>query len=183
MTEEDKKNYVEEKVTVKVTQHPNEKKYKNIPTYETNLALMKFLSSLTKEQSSLFSERDLVLEEEKTIELYDDITKDDKVGIIIPRHKDGRLTPMQLSVVNKIEGEDYFVGKNEVLNETYEVSFQDVSAALALGYCEILYRNDEVYGVEKEKEVTVKYYYTEETEAQVKEVLQKSKEEEDKGEV
>lgn len=145
----------EQTITVQRKNHPNDVRYPCRATHEVLEAGRKLLTSLSQEEKNELLENDLVLDEEETAELYDELKENDIIGLGILR-KDGFRSNMYR--IDKIHsGEDWMECENALTKEVEEITFQDISIAMALGFAEILYRDDKPFGVSDSYDFTIKY--------------------------
>lgn len=150
----------EHKVTAKRKHHPNDGRYPCRSSQEVLQAGMKLMSSLSQPERDLMRQNDLILDEEETAELYDAIQVGDIIGLGILR-KNGFISN-KYEVVRIIDNEDYMLCKNLLTEDEEEVSFQDISVGFAMGFAEILYRDEKPFGVSENIEITLKIQEKEE---------------------
>lgn len=151
---------ITEEQTVKIRRknHPNEGKYGGKASMETASALTKLLSILEPSQLEELEERRLILNEEATAELFDSILPEDVIGVAYFKENEGLVsTKMKVSKIENdiIFGTDIVYSKKEF---PIEVTFEDVSLANALGFAEILYRDNLPYGVDLDVELKVRLW-------------------------
>jgi hypothetical protein len=151
---------ITEEQTVKIRRknHPNEGKYGGKASMETASALTKLLSILEPSQLEELEERKLILNEESTAELFDSIRSEDVIGVAYFKDNEGLVsTKMKVS---KIEN-DIIYGTDIVYSKKHfpiEVTFEDVSLANAIGFAEILYRDNVPFGVDLDVELKVRLW-------------------------
>jgi hypothetical protein len=125
---------------------------------ETASALTKLLSILEPSQLEELEERKLILNEESTAELFDSIRSEDVIGVAYFKDNEGLVsTKMKVS---KIEN-DIIYGTDIVYSKKHfpiEVTFEDVSLANAIGFAEILYRDNVPFGVDLDVELKVRLW-------------------------
>lgn len=156
----------EQTITIQRKNHPNDVRYPCRPTHEVLEAGRKFITSLSPQERNLLLKNDLILDENETSQLFDEFKENDIIGLGILR-KDGFHSNMYR--IEKIHvGEDWMECENAYSKEIEDISFQDVSTGIALGFAEILYREDKPYGVSDSYEFTIKYE-TDEPDPDVKE--------------
>lgn len=125
----------EQKVKIKVTKHPREMFYEGRSTRDHMIAQVEYLNSSP------------TIPDPKLIKGF---VKKLKVGDIVGvEHNQYR--------VEKVTKEN-FVGIDLKTKQEYEPEQDRLTMAIGMGFAEILYRNGKPYGVELEKEVTVKIH-------------------------
>lgn len=138
--------------------HPNDVRYPCRGSHEVLDAgrkLITFLHNDNPAQLEELKEGKLILDEEETAELYDSFQEKDVIGLGMFRptgHPNSGFTSNMYTIEKIVEGEDYMECRNMRSSEIEEISFQDVSIALALGLAEILYRDDKPFGISNEQE-------------------------------
>ena len=146
----------EQTIKIKRKNHPNEHKYPGRASQETSNAIMKLMGTLEPEQLSELEDKRLILEQESTEQLFDSILPGDIFGI--GQFQDGKGFVATKMKVEKIEN-DILYGKDvsNLKNQfDIEVGFEEVSIANAIGFAEILMRDDKPYGVDLEVEYKVR---------------------------
>lgn len=146
----------EQTIKIKRKHHPNEHKYPGRASQETSNAIMKLMGTLEPEQLSELEDKRLILEQESTEQLFDSILPGDIFGI--GQFQDGKGFVATKMKVEKIEN-DILYGKDvsNLKNQfDIEVGFEEVSIANAIGFAEILMRDDKPYGVDLEVEYKVR---------------------------
>lgn len=148
---------MDREITLKRKKHPSAPRYPGRANQELGLAITKFLSLLDTVEREQFAERSLVLDEEETSIDFDAVLSGDTVGVALEFADDGYIST-QLKV-DRVE-DDILYGKDIFTEDDVEVSFEEISAARALGYFEILYRpnldgKDEPYGVDNDIKVKI----------------------------
>lgn len=151
---------ITEEQTVKIRRknHPNEGKYGGKASMETASALTKLLSILEPSQLEELEERKLILNEESTAELFDSIQTEDVIGVAYFKDNEGLVsTKMKVSKIENdiIYGTDIVYSKK---NFPIEVTFEDISLANAIGFAEILYRDNVPFGVDLDVELKVRLW-------------------------
>ena len=125
----------EQKVKIKVTKHPREMFYEGRSTRDHMIAQVEYLNSSP------------TIPDPKLIKGF---VKKLKVGDIVGvEHNQYR--------VEKVTKEN-FVGIDLKTKQEFEPEQDRLTMAIGMGFAEILYRNGKPYGVELEKEVTVKIH-------------------------
>lgn len=147
---------MDREITIKRRKHPSAPRYPGRANQELGSAITKLLSLLDMVEREQFAERCLVLDEEGTSTDFDAVLPGDTVGIAL-EFEDGYLST-QLKVDKVLD--DVIYGKDLFTEDDIEVTFEEASAARAMGYFEILYRpdadgKDEPYGVETEMKVKI----------------------------
>lgn len=138
--------------------HPNDVRYPCRGSHEVLDAgrkLITFLHNDDPSQLDLLKEGKLIIDEEETAELYDSFEEKDVIGLGIFRptgHPNAGFTSNMYTIEKIHVDEDYMDCRNMRSAEIEEISFQDVSVALALGLAEILYRDEKPYGISNEQE-------------------------------
>ena len=123
----------EQKVKVKVTKHPREMFYDGRSTRDHMNGVMDFLNTSP------------TVPDGKLIRRF---VKGLKVGDVVGvEHNQYR--------VEKINKEG-FSGTNIKTNKEFDVAPTELTIAIGSGFAEVLYRDGKPYGVELEKEVTIK---------------------------
>ena len=159
----------EHSVTTKRKKHPNDGRYPCRASQEVLNAGMKLIGILSAKERILFKENELVLDEEESAELYDNLKVGDVIGLGLLRkpgyYLGAGFSAHQFEIKAIIKGEDYLLCINRRSKEEEEISFQDVSIGLALGFAEILYREEKPYGVSEDEvwNFTIKHEETEES--------------------
>lgn len=147
----------EHTISVERKNHPNAKRYPCRSTHEVLEAGRKLMTSLSPEDLELLSQNDLILDEEDTEELFDEIKENDIIGLGVIK-TDGFYSNTYR--IDKIHAkEDWMSCENALTKELEEISFQDISIGLALGFAEILYREDKPFGVSSHYDFTYKIEY------------------------
>jgi hypothetical protein len=124
----------EKTVTVKVKNHPRDMYYEGRQTREHLSGIMQYMSAGGK-----------MVDVERVQSFLKTIKESDIVGV---EH-----------TTYKIESVDHATLTVEAItqnNERHHLGTEDISFALGIGYCEILYRDGKPYGIETEKQVKVK---------------------------
>jgi len=147
---------MDREITIKRRKHPSAPRYPGRANQELGSAITKLLSLLDMVEREQFADRCLVLDEEGTAADFDAVLEGDTIGIAL-EFEDGYLST-QLKVDRVLD--DVIYGKDIFTEDDLEVSFEEASAARAMGYFEILYRpdaegKDEPYGVETEMKVKI----------------------------
>ena len=123
----------EQKVKIKVTKHPREMFYEGRSTRDHMNAQVEYLNT-----SPTIPD----------LKLIKGFVKKLKVGDIVGvEHNQYRVEEVD---------HHSFIGENISNKQKKTLTPEDITVALGSGYCEILYRDDKPYGIELEKEVTVK---------------------------
>lgn len=152
----------EHTIQVKRKTHPNAVRYPCRTTHEILEAGRKLLFSLSQTELDLLLQNDLILDEEETGELFDAFQENDIIGLGILRSDGFYSNTYRIEKIHS--GEDWLECENVYTKEIEEISFQDVSVAMALGFAEILYRNDKPFGVSDKYDFTIKYQIEEDGE-------------------
>lgn len=145
----------EQTISIDRKQHPNAVRYPCRATHEILEAGRKFISSLSQEERDLLLQNDLILDEEETTELFDAFQENDIIGLGILRPNGFHTNTYRIEKIHS--GEDWMECENAYSKEMEEITFQDVSVGMSLGFAEILYRNDKPVGVSDKYEFTIKY--------------------------
>ena len=148
---------MDREITIKRRKHPSAPRYPGRANQELGSAITKLLSLLDLIERDQFAQRTLVLDEEGTAADFDAVLPGDTVGIALEFADDGYIST-QLKV-DRVDG-DILYGKDIFTEDDIEVTFEEASAARAMGYFEILYRpdadgKDEPYGVDTEVKVKI----------------------------
>lgn len=151
-------DYDQKKIMVKINKHPSEPRYCGRVNRDSGDALMKLMAILTVPEREQLLAGTFIQDEEGTAEEFDAMLPGDRVGIVLSF--DDGWAPTQLEITS-IEA-DSAKGKDLFTETEVEFTFEDVSAARAMGYFEILYRPDPAnaeklipFGIEREREVTL----------------------------
>ena len=153
----------EYKVTRK--SHPEEKRYPGFVCWEVNNAINQMLECLSAEEFRDLSLGTLVYDEESTAEMFDSIQVGDVIGVITPSPEDGGQVPRQYVVLaTSVEGkedtllcEHRFFGKSkEIEKPKKEITFENVSCSMAIGFFHILQRDGKPFGLTEADELTIK---------------------------
>jgi hypothetical protein len=144
------------KIKVKNKHHPNDDKYQEKSTFESNQAWTKLLTVASPEQMDDLLDRKLIIEPEDTEAFMTETIPGDIIGYAHARENEvmytGRMTVLN-SEGGCIVGEDLYRDKQTVV-----LSKSDVSIALATGFLEILYRDGKPFGIPEETEVEVRIH-------------------------
>ena len=143
--------------------HPNAKKYLGRPsTQEIQMAIIRHMKTLTKDQIQGMKNRTYLHDEARTRDFFDFLEVGDVLGIqttmyrIVEKTDDQIVTnTFKMPSGGKItEKDDLFTGP-EKTHGLYDLDY-----AMNLGVCELLYRNDKPYGVENDLNyrVTLRVY-------------------------
>lgn len=161
---------VKEKFTVtsKRTDHPNAKKYPGRPSMEFGTALRKFLGDLTPEERELFRTGELVFEEEYSAEFFDSILPGDVVGLGVLKGLNNEPCAYKFKIITINKDADTMMARNctwedekrnpGYVGEVCQLTFEEFSCGLGMGFGEILERDGKPYGVSEEIEQTVVIY-------------------------
>jgi len=159
----------ERTITVKVRKHPSEKRYCGRENQELGSAMLKLLAVLDDAEKKDFFASTLVVDEEGTAADFDAVQVGDQVGIALPFEEGWCSTIVKVDAVPA--GADTISGTDMYTEDEVSFTFEEASIARAMGYFEILYREDptakgkyEPYGVQKEQQVKVAVYTPEEEE-------------------
>lgn len=167
----------EQTISVERKYHPNAGRYPCRSTHEVLEAGRKFISTLNTSERNQLLENDLIVDEEETAELFDSFKENDIVGLGVIRSDGFYSNTYRVHKIHK--DEDWMECENSLTKEIEEISFQDVSTAISLGFAEILYREDKPFGVSNSYDFTIKYNYNDE-EITDEEMEKRLKESEDK---
>lgn len=138
-------------VKVKRVTHPNEGKYPGRMTYDHNLALCKITESMTEEEKNIFSDPEGIVNQDRLQKFLSDLKEQDIVGI-----------ETELYVVDsKTSSGLVCSGVNKRFTD-HLVENKEIDTALAMGFCEILYRDKKPYGVSETVNVKIVDYLTKE---------------------
>jgi len=148
---------MDREITIKRKKHPSAPRYPGRANQELGSAVTKLLSLLDVNEREQFAERSLILDEAGSANDFDAVLPGDTVGIALEFSDDGYVST-QLKV-DRVEY-DILYGKDLFTEDTFEVTFEEISVARAMGYFEILYRpnaegKDEPYGVDTDIKVKV----------------------------
>lgn len=156
MTEQNKRP--EPKVTihqVKRRKHPNEEKYCGRMSYDYNKALINLSGNLTDEERVRFSSETEILNQERLDQFKNSLLPEDIVGIDIDVYKFKSNSKGGL-----VCGD---TGKSQI---DLFLTDKEIDIALAIGYCEILYRDNKPYGVSETVNIKIIDYYSGETKSE-----------------
>lgn len=161
---------IKEEFTVKSKrkEHPNARKYPGRPSMEFGTGLRKFLGDLTSEEMKQFQEGSLVFEEEASAEFFDSVLPGDVVGLGLLRGLDGQPCAYQWKILAVDRDADTMQARNctwedEKKHPGYkgderELTFEEFSCGLGMGFGEILERDGKPFGVSEEIEQKVVIY-------------------------
>lgn len=135
-------------VKVAVTEHPRHKRYPNSGTREFMCAQMMYVAG-GGDISDSPSNRETVDRFAGTLRVGDVIGIGNYTYVIEDRGGCGCSPPPYANDVA-------LVARSTKTKQLASVPYSEAATALAIGYAEILYRGGKPYGVELEKEVTVK---------------------------
>lgn len=161
-------------ISTKRKKHPNDGRYPCRPSQELLHAGMKLMTSLSESDRALMKQNKLIIDEEETAELFDEIKEKDIIGVGILR-KTGFIAN-KYEVTNIVKSNDYLVCQNLLTKEAEEISFQDISVGFAMGFAEILYRDEKPFGVSEEIEFTLKIHSEEKEETNSENSSEETKE-------
>lgn len=149
-------------VTIKRKEHPNMWRYPNSTNTEYLGNLMRYMSSLTKEEKSLLRDNDYMRTPEETIELFNEIEIGDVIGCETNLYK--IVSKTDNSLIGCMTD-----GKKAVVETRTEIPVSQLDFAKQIGYAEILIHNDKFYGVSDTEEVTliIKKYIPEDKKSEV----------------
>lgn len=155
----------EQTIKIRRKQHPNAPRYPGRASHETSMTLSAFLSKLSPSQLAQFDDGYLVIDEDATAKFFDSILPGDVIGIA--KYIEGKGLVSTCMKIERSEN-DILYGKAPVYPQKevdMEVTFEQVSTALAMGFAEILMRDDKPFGVDEEVELKVRLFenQTEET--------------------
>jgi hypothetical protein len=138
---------------IKITKHPDEKKYPGVACEESRYALTKLMLKLEPQEISDLYSNDLLLDEEKAIETFDTMQKGDVWGMALMHKSHGFiLSTFELTSDNI---DDVFDAHDKVNKEDVEISLNDVSVAVHTDLIQLLYRDGEPFGIKKEIEMSI----------------------------
>lgn len=129
--------------------HPSERRYVGFSCYETQNAVNQCLEILEGDEFTQMFQGTLIYDEDGTAEFFDEIKVGDIVGLVT-HDEGGGWIPRQYKVLEtKVDGLDKHLVENRFGEEKTqrEITFEQVSIALLLGYAEILKRDDKPYGL------------------------------------
>lgn len=133
--------------------HPSERRYVGFSCFETQNAVNQCLELLESDDFTKMFQGTLIYDEDTTAEFFDEIQVGDIVGLVT--HEDGGgWVPRQYKVLEtKVDGEDKHLVENRYgeVKTQQEITFEQCSIALLLGYAEILKRDDKPYGLSDEE--------------------------------
>lgn len=136
--------------------HPNDEKYNNQEsTRDSMVAEIKFMSTFTDEQSTLFSKGKLIATPEKTDEFWNTVQKDDILGFRGNAYKVVDKTKATIGL-NKKKPMRYRSDEPTFLETKEKITKYEVDYALNIDFCEILYRDGKPYGLPEDMEYKVK---------------------------
>lgn len=147
---------MDREITIKRRKHPSAPRYPGRANQELGSAITKLLSLLDMVERENFAERSLVLDEEGTSTDFDAILSGDTIGVALEFDEGYVSTQVKVDKVLN----DIVYGKDIFTEDDLEITFEEASAARAMGYFEILYRpdadgKDEPYGVDTEMKVKI----------------------------
>lgn len=156
-------------------EHPNATKYPGRPSLEFGTGFRNFLSKLSFSQQDELAEGTLIVDEEDSIKFFDSIQVGDVIGVgLFKGINEHGENPHSEPAAHLCEVLEIFPEKDlmNVRNLSYEkqvskrnpnykgvefeLAFEDLSCALAMGFGEILERNGKPYGVSEDIEYKIK---------------------------
>lgn len=162
----------------KVRTHSREHLYRGRTGYDYNVALRKLLSRMTEEQMDLFSENNLIMNEDYTKEWASYIKSGDIIGVKNNRYqiKDKREKDFITASIVTASYKDA-PGEFETSDDLVELSLSQVDHARELELLDLLWREGKPFGEKFEEEYKV-YFLTdlEEEEQEAKEKLKQQEE-------
>jgi uncharacterized protein YnzC (UPF0291/DUF896 family) len=155
-------------VKITINKHPSEYRYSGKVNRESSDSVMKYLYLLSEDERHEFLNGTYVHDEEATAAEFDAVQPGDLVGVLLQYDDEGWVP--SIFEVSKIENDILYVeevlemAKGEIKKgSATEITFEEVSRALSLGYFEILYRPDPAnpkklvpFGIEREKYVNIR---------------------------
>jgi hypothetical protein len=159
---------VVEEFTVKTKrkEHPNARKYPGRPSMEFGTGLTKFLGDLDAAEREQFQAGTLVFEEEVAAEFFDSILAGDVIGVGLLNGLENVPCTYKFKVLNVNSEADTMSVRNvtwedkkrrpEFEGETTELTFENLSCAVGMGFGEILERDGKPFGVSEDLEQVIK---------------------------
>lgn len=145
----------EEVIKAKAKYHPNDEKYVGrMSSQEQMSALIKFYAELSSEQEKAYEEGVLLYDEERTRDWLGFLQAEDIIGLKGQMYK--VLETSDDALVCAPRGYDKYNRKAHFDTDPETFTIYDVDMALNLALGEILYRNDQPFGVEQEMSYKVK---------------------------
>lgn len=144
-------------IKIKVKKHPNESKYPGRACRDMMFALLDFVAKLTPEQKSAFEDETLEMDPAETLAAIQTVLPKDQIGLTV-QYENGWIPTVM--TVESIDLENKLISGTDVYaKEETVVSFAEASVSKAMGYFEILYRDDKPFGQPDEKELKVRIHY------------------------
>lgn len=161
-------------IKTKRKEHPNAGKYPGRPSMEVGKAIGDFLSKIGPKNSDAFVNGEFVYNETESAEFFDSLIPGDVVGLALLKgineygmNEHCKPSAYKFKVLNVDKDRDVLQARNVTFehekNKDYsgtevEITFEEVSCALGMGFGEILERDGKLYGVSEDIELTVKVF-------------------------
>lgn len=149
-------------ITSKRERHPNDVRYPCRGSHEILEAGRKFITSLSASQKKELLVGNLILDEEETAELFDFFQENDIIGLGILRDVGFKSNMYKILKIHR--DQDWMECENLLSKDIEEISFQDVSVGFAMGFAEVLYRDEKPFGVTENVEYKISIHYEEDEE-------------------
>lgn len=166
-------------IKTKRTDHPSAIKYPGRPSMEMGRALTQFLSDVGPTNTSDVMYGTYVFEEDVTAEFFDAIQVDDIIGLGVVKgfnefgeNKQNRACAYKFKILEVNKDKDTIKARNvtfedlkgksrssairEYRGTEVELTFEDISVAIGMGFADVLERDGKLFGVSEEIEMKVK---------------------------
>lgn len=161
-------------IKTKRKEHPNAGKYPGRPSMEFGSSINKFLSKIGISNSDAFERGEFIYEENTTAEFFDSILPGDVVGLGLLKgfneygmNEYCKPCAYKFKILSVDKEKDIIQARNVTFehpkNKDYvgtevQITFEEVSYALGMGFGEILERGGKPFGVSEEIELKVKVF-------------------------
>lgn len=157
------------KIMTKRTDHPSAKKYPGRPSFEFGQCFRKFLVDLTPDEYNAFAKNELFFNPGAAAEFFDSILEGDVVGLGLIKGLNDKCEPSAHKFkITKIDTENDVMQARDCTYENpkypeykgqeVQLTIEDLSCALGMGFGEILERDGKPFGVSEEIEMLVNFY-------------------------
>ncbi len=145
------------KRTIPVDEHPKEHLYQGRTGIDHNLALMKFMFTLSEEEKEAFVEGTLVSDTEATRKAIEGILPGDFLGLYCNSYRVASKNGDELSLipVKRVQVKNKVGQFKETSEEPFIPTFPEVDKARALDLLHVLWRDGKPFGVDAEKNINI----------------------------
>lgn len=147
--------------SIPADEHPNEHLYQGRTGIDHNLAMIKFMSTLTEEQQEAFAEDTLVFDLAATNAAIDAILPGDILGLYCNSYKVASKENGQLSLlpIRRVQVRNKVGQYKELSDEPFLPSIAEVDKARSLGLLQVLWRDGKPFGVDAEKNINIVLFH------------------------